>query len=332
MDDFDLSQALDNPLESDEKEVDSRCFDMTGILSARFCFFPSWRRQCDSDVKKHLQVNTMRSLGRPPPPLLCLVQEVHSEIVKLDAGLDLVVSRNPYTMKGVATLLLAANRLKGPLTREGRELRDDELCQRIVDSVIESECCQRTVLGGTRIIACSFQMRFPTIIETAENSSTGRGRIIFKRLRSWECNLTDDENKDIVCTTKDLKLESVTLKGGNGNHKVTFKLGTYFSPGVGQTVVLSIINHNLYISCTMNGNKAEMKLEKCSADQLKSITADGNMDRFLFYNKQRGMNGYMFESVMCSGWFISTSYEKENHPVEMCKVDTACRVFTFSIY
>ncbi|KAF0038832.1 hypothetical protein F2P81_009316 [Scophthalmus maximus] len=269
MDDFDLSQALDNPLESDEKEVDSRCFDMT----------------CDSDVKKHLQ------------------------IVKLDAGLDLVVSRNPYTMKGVATLLLAANRLKGPLTREGRELRDDELCQRIVDSVIET-----------------------TIIETAENSSTGRGRIIFKRLRSWECNLTDDENKDIVCTTKDLKLESVTLKGGNGNHKVTFKLGTYFSPGVGQTVVLSIINHNLYISCTMNGNKAEMKLEKCSADQLKSITADGNMDRFLFYNKQRGMNGYMFESVMCSGWFISTSYEKENHPVEMCKVDTACRVFTFSIY
>lgn len=67
----------------------------------------------------------------------------------------------------------------------------------------------------------SFLLSAATIIETAENSSTGRGRIIFKRLRSWECNLTDDENKDIVCTTKDLKLESVTLKGGNGNHKGT---------------------------------------------------------------------------------------------------------------
>nr|BAM66991.1 interleukin 1 beta like 1 [Paralichthys olivaceus] len=259
MSDFDLSQALESPLESEEKGFKSFCFDKT---------------------------------------------DVPDEVINLDTELDLRISRNPGSMKGAATLLLLANRMKNVLSQKGQS--DSERCRMLMDSVIET-----------------------TIVKTFENNSIGERRLDFRRLSSWECSLTDQNNKGIICKSKDLKLLALTLTAADYIHKVKFKMGTYGSPGIGQTVVLSIINHNLYISCTMNGDIAELKLEECSAEQLKVICSDGTNDRFLFFLRETGVNVKTFESVKCRGWFISTSYEKEEKPVEMCKVDSVSRVFSF---
>ncbi|XP_060936329.1 interleukin-1 beta [Limanda limanda] len=234
------------------------------------------------------------------------MKEVQDEIFTLEEGLSLKISKKTHSMKAVATLVLAGNRMEKFLSRKGRT--DSECCRMIMDSVIET-----------------------TIVKKVETCCTGERRLVFQRLMSRECNLTDNENKDIVCTAHDFKLTALTLNAANFNHKVTFKIGTYGSPGVGQTVVLSIINHNLYISCTMNGDKAELQLEKCSAEDLKVICKDGTKDRFLFYSKESEINAKTFESVLCHGWFISTSYEQEEKPVEMCKVDSAQRVTAFCL-
>uniref|UniRef100_A0A4W6EUV7 Interleukin-1 n=1 Tax=Lates calcarifer TaxID=8187 RepID=A0A4W6EUV7_LATCA len=221
------------------------------------------------------------------------------ETIKLEEGLELVVSHNPRTMQGVATLLLAVNRMKNSQTLNGQELSNSEICRAIMDSV------------GVKI------------------SATGERRFVFERINSLECTLTDNSQKDIICTSEDLKLQAVTLKGGNCSHKVNFKLVQYISPNDGQTVVLSIRNHNFYISCSMTGDKAELNLEKCSEEDLRS---DPDMKRFLFFNREGPeICLHTFESVKYRGWFISTAYEKENEPLEMCRVDSAYRLTKFKI-
>uniref|UniRef100_A0A4W6ESS2 Interleukin-1 n=1 Tax=Lates calcarifer TaxID=8187 RepID=A0A4W6ESS2_LATCA len=141
-----------------------------------------------------------------------------------------------------------------------------------------------------------------------------------------ECTLTDNSQKDIICTSEDLKLQAVTLKGGNC---MNFKLVQYISPNDGQTVVLSIRNHNFYISCSMTGDKAELNLEVKITHDLRS---DPDMKRFLFFNREGPeICLHTFESVKYRGWFISTAYEKENEPLEMCRVDSAYRLTKFKI-
>ncbi|GAA6223656.1 interleukin-1 beta-like [Lates japonicus] len=234
------------------------------------------------------------------------VQSVRDETIKLEEGLELVVSHNPRTMRGVATLLLAANRMKNSQTLNGQELSNSEICRAIMDSVVEE-----------------------TIVKEVKISPMGERRFVFERINSLECTLTDNSQKDIICTSEDLKLQAVTLKGGNCSRKVNFKLVQYISPNDGQTVVLSIRNHNLYISCSMTGNKAELNLEKCSEEDLR---ADPDMKRFLFFNREGPeICLHTFESVKYRGWFISTAYEKENEPLEMCQVDSAYRLTKFKI-
>lgn len=64
------------------------------------------------------------------------VQEVKNETeFRLDEGLDLVVSHN--SMKCVANLLLAVNRMKKSPTRFDKELSGDELCCMIMDSMVD---------------------------------------------------------------------------------------------------------------------------------------------------------------------------------------------------
>ncbi|XP_040012581.1 interleukin-1 beta [Xiphias gladius] len=238
---------------------------------------------------------------------------VQEQILRLDVGLHLAVSRNPKTMQGVATLLLAVDRMKKSLTSRGRELSDDELCGAIMDSLMDE-----------------------TIVKTVENFSTGERKITFQRVNSVrECTLCDTTKKDVIYASGELKLQAVTLKGGQGDRKVNFRLSRYItacvSPDDGQSVVLSITNQNLHISCSMNGDKAELNLEECTEEELRKISNDGHMDRFLFYKRTTGISLTTFESVKCRGWFISTSYEQENQPVEMCKVDTAHRLTSFVV-
>uniref|UniRef100_A0A3B4VPG1 Interleukin-1 n=2 Tax=Seriola dumerili TaxID=41447 RepID=A0A3B4VPG1_SERDU len=233
--------------------------------------------------------------------------DVKKEIIKLDTGLNLEISCNPKTMKSVATLLMAVNRMKKTPTHSSWELRGDELCRVIMDSLVDE-----------------------TVVKTVADATTGQRSIKFVRVQSEECTLSDTHKKDIICTSEDFKLQAVTLKGGYGDRKVNFKLVKYISCGAGQTFVLSIKNannHKLYLSCVMNSDNAELHLEKCSEDD---ISSSNDMDRFLFDKKLTGISLTRFESVKYPGWFISTS-ESENQPLELCQTDSAQRVTYFKV-
>lgn len=65
------------------------------------------------------------------------MQDVQEEIFKLDKGLDLVISFNRMPMRGVANLVLAANRMKKATGCLNTQLSDAELCSTIMDSLIE---------------------------------------------------------------------------------------------------------------------------------------------------------------------------------------------------
>ncbi|KAM7368535.1 hypothetical protein PAMP_012869 [Pampus punctatissimus] len=236
--------------------------------------------------------------------------DVKDGIFKLDEGLELVVSHNPQTMQCVANLVLAVNRMK-PSLKSCRELSDEQLCSMIMVS-LEDE----------------------NIVKTVHDSATGVKKSVFHRVNSVkQCTLCDTSHKDLV-HTGDLKLQAITLKGGNHERKINFKLSRYITPCSsdvkGQTIVLSISN-NLHISSSMKDGKAVLNLEECSEGDLQNISDDEDMDRFLFYRRTTGVSLTTFESVKCPGWFISTSSEDEQQPVEMCQVDTSCRITYFKL-
>ncbi|XP_035524519.1 interleukin-1 beta [Morone saxatilis] len=236
--------------------------------------------------------------------------DVQDEVFRLDEGLDLVVSHDPMTMQRVATLLLAVNRMKKPLIR-GRKLSEDELCCVIMDSLLDE-----------------------TIVNTTENFSLGAERKTFQRVNSENmCTLCDTDQKAIVHGSGEIKLQAITLKGGNCERTVNFKLSRYISTADTkyQCVLLSITNHNLHLSCFMKDGKAVLNLEECSKETLEHISDDENKDRFLFYKRVTGVSLTTFESVRCPGWFISTSNDSERQPVEMCVADAARRVTSFKI-
>ncbi|XP_026210444.1 interleukin-1 beta [Anabas testudineus] len=262
MGDFDLSQALDCPLDSDVTTIESNFFNET---------------------------------------------DVQNEIITVEEGLELVVSRNRRTLKIVANLVLAVSKMSKTKTCCNLDLSEDELCSAIMDTVTDE-----------------------TIVETVNNSCTGKPERVFRRLNSVrECTLSDSSQKAVYCTTVgDVKLQAITLTGGNSDRRVGFKLskGVFGSGDNGSlTVFLSIKNTNYHITCSMDDEKAVINLEECSEEQLAS---DKNVNRFLFYKVCTGQCLTTFESVKCPGWFISTSF-KEDQPLEMCKEKGSQRLTNF---
>lgn len=241
--------------------------------------------------------------------------DVKDQVFRLDQGLDLVVSHNPRTMKSVATLLMAVTRMKSslPFSSSRGKLSDDDLCSIIMDSLVDER-----------------------IVMVTDNCSTGRNASHFHRTSGVKhCTLSDKSHKEVVIGPGECRLQAITLRGGHAERKVVFKLSKYVGPvlsvGDGQTVVLTITNTNMHISCSMKDNKAVMNLEECSEKDLQMISDAGKMNRFLFYKRTTGVSLSTFESVQCRGWFISTSHEAENQPVEMCQVDEAGRVTSFRL-
>ncbi|KAA8579211.1 hypothetical protein FQN60_000033 [Etheostoma spectabile] len=165
--------------------------------------------------------------------------DVQDEFFQLDEGLCMLVSRNRKTLRSVANLLLAANRMTRSVSRGDSELSDEELCSAILESLVTE-----------------------TVVTATEASSTGVKKI-FERMNSGNlCTLCDCSQKDIVRASGDLKLQAVTLQGGHGDKKVNFKLSRYISrcssADGGAPVLLSITN-KLHMSCCMEDGKAELK-------------------------------------------------------------------------
>lgn len=64
-------------------------------------------------------------------------------------------------------------------------------------------------------------------------------------------------------------------------------------------------------------------------EELKSISSDSDMVRFLFYKLDTGVNVCTLVSVPYSNYYISTAVEN-NKPVEMC-LESAERFTSFTI-
>ncbi|XP_008298773.1 interleukin-1 beta-like [Stegastes partitus] len=267
MSEFDLSQALPSPIESDEKIIEHCYFDMT---------------------------------------------ELQVAVITPDEDLDLKVPHKKKTLRSAANLILILNRMTESPSCCIHQLSEDELCSIVMDSLVEE-----------------------TVVETFLTSNTGQKKVTFRRVNSVkQFTLCDSVQKDLVQQSGELKLQALTLKGGHYQCKVNFKMARYVTPCVPaadvQTVLLSI-NNDLHMSCTMIDDTPVLTLERCREDELKMISDDQNMDRFLFFKRHSAMTLYTFESVKHRGWFISTSTEDENHSVEMCKVDAASRLTSFKL-
>ncbi|KAK5852205.1 hypothetical protein PBY51_023693 [Eleginops maclovinus] len=237
--------------------------------------------------------------------------DVQDEIFRIDEGLDLVVSRNPKNLRHFANLVLASNRKRKSLKHCGRGLSEEKLCSAIMDCLVTE-----------------------TTINMIHSPST-QVKTIFQRLHSaTECTLCDHEQKNVVCGSDELKLQAITLQGGHGERKVNFQMYKYItacaSDGEGLTVCLSI-SRDLHMSCSMEGDTVTLLLERCDEGDLKRISGDADMDRFLFFKRTVGVSLNSFESVKYRTWFISTSVKEENKPLEMCQQDTHTRLTCFKV-
>ncbi|XP_029371038.1 interleukin-1 beta [Echeneis naucrates] len=235
---------------------------------------------------------------------------LEGDIINLEEGLDMVVSKNPKTLKGVTILVMTMNKIQNPPKCSSWKLSDEQLYGEILDRLVDKK-----------------------VIKTVANVSKEGKTSVFNRLGSLECTLTDNSHKDIICKSEGLELQAITLKGGARDSKVNFKMVHYASPDIskGFTCVLSVKKSNWYFSCVENGDQPKLKLEECSEARFGNFSVAEKMDRFLFIHTTTGMNISRFESVRCSGWFISTSSVAEDKPVEMCEVDAAQRITSFKV-
>lgn len=272
-----------------------------------------WWWQTHQRVLYHTFIRTMSSFDladaleglqveeKVPKPTSCSAMPVvQRDTLRLEDGLDLVVSKNLKTFQCNAVLLMAGTRMKKPLGHKGKTLRGNELCSAIFGCLVEE-----------------------TIVKTTVSWSTGTQ--IFVRANSeTECPLSDVDQKSIVLVrgqgrqSGQMKLQAVCLKGGYEDRKVNFTLSRYKTTSSrDQTVLLSINKYHL--SCSMSEDKAELILEQCSQEDLQRIGSEASMHRFLFWKKIEATELH-FESVSCPGWFISTSADCEKS-VDMCRKD-----------
>ncbi|XP_075996311.1 interleukin-1 beta isoform X2 [Genypterus blacodes] len=236
-----------------------------------------------------------KSTTAPP----CWETTVHAgtRSFRLSQDVELRLSRKPPSLQCVAHLVVALGKMKKKLSLARS---DEEVCSVILESLVEE-----------------------LVIDQAHSVSLGRQR---------RFQLCDGQQKDIVKSPEGFMLQAITLKGGHDHRKLSFVLSRYrtHSPDAVVTVALSIQNSNWYFSCSMDNDKAVFKLE-CSAEKLKAVNTDTSLKRFLFKKGEVAVSLTSFESVGCSGWFISTSPEEENQPVEMCQERaTRCTTFKFN--
>ncbi|XP_032424766.1 interleukin-1 beta isoform X2 [Xiphophorus hellerii] len=229
--------------------------------------------------------------------------------LKLSEDLNLMVTRNRTTMKRVANLVLAVNMLSKSLSLCGRDLSDVALCGAIMDCVVEE-----------------------TVFQEAWNSFSGKP--LFQRCSSvCEVTVSDERQKDLILTTREMKLQAITLKAGNCDREVNFKMCHYSPPSsINSLTVLLSVSKNLHISCSMEDGKVSLILEQYSQESLNEINQDDGLDRFLFFKMTPpGGSLVSFESVKFRGWFISTSSVDVDPSVEMCQAATSCRVTCFNV-
>ncbi|KAM7415680.1 hypothetical protein PAMA_017962 [Pampus argenteus] len=223
-------------------------------------------------------------------------------------GLDIEISHHPLTMKCVANIIIAMERLKGSISESAlsTEFRDENLLHIMLDSIIE----ERVVL---------------------ECHSTPP--VQFLRTGKYKSSVTDSQKRSLVLVQNSMELHALSLQGGSENCKVQLYMSTYAHPSPSteaRPVALGIKCTNLYLSCHKTGDNPSLHLEEVKdKSSLSSISSGSDMMRFLFYKQDTGVNVSTLMSARFPNWFISTA-EQDNKPVEMC-LETADRYRTFNI-
>uniref|UniRef100_A0AAZ3NQZ4 Interleukin-1 n=1 Tax=Oncorhynchus tshawytscha TaxID=74940 RepID=A0AAZ3NQZ4_ONCTS len=218
-------------------------------------------------------------------------------------GLDVEISHHPITLRCVANLIIAMERLNGG---KGFALgRDESLLNFLLESAVEGR--------------------------------TGYFQSAFSSKGEYECSVTDSENKCWVLNEGSMELHAMMLQGGSSYHKVHLNLSTYITPVPSETkarpVALGIKGSNLYLSCITSEGTPTLHLEEVAdKEQLKSINHESDMVRFLFYKQDTGVDISTLESAHYRNWFISTALQQDNTKmVNMCQSATPNRFTTFTV-
>ncbi|KAJ8286150.1 hypothetical protein GJAV_G00035090 [Gymnothorax javanicus] len=228
--------------------------------------------------------------------------------------MHLEVSQHPHSLRSVANLVVALQRMKHSYSPRGTEFSDDDLLNIMLEEVFEEHVTRVT-------------------------SDTARSRRnLFTHTKDTQYSVVDRDQKSLVLTESPLELQAVILQGASMDCKVNLNLSTYislnFTDSERRPVALKIAGQkkrNLYLSCSKCGSSPVLQLEEVS-DQTKMETIDpaSDMARFLFLRRDQGFGSTTVESLMHRGWFISTAVESRRR-VEMCPEETQSRLTTFTM-
>ncbi|CAK6959684.1 interleukin-1 beta-like [Scomber scombrus] len=254
-----------------------------------------------TDINRSYQIHKkMESAMR------CNVSEMWS--TKMPKGLDLEISHHPLTMKRVANLIIAMDRLKDNVSESvlSTEFRDEHLLDIMFESIVEEQ-----------------------IVFECESAAPDK----FSRTGEHECSVTDSQKRSLVLVQDSMELHAVMLQGGSDNRKVHLNMSTYVHPAPSaeaRPVALGIKDTKFYLSCCQVGDQPTLHLETVEDKKsLKSISSGSDMERFLFYKQDTGVNVSTLMSASFPNWYISTAGQ-DNKPLEMC-LQTANRYRTFNI-
>uniref|UniRef100_A0A3B4WR00 Interleukin-1 beta n=1 Tax=Seriola lalandi dorsalis TaxID=1841481 RepID=A0A3B4WR00_SERLL len=182
----------------------------------------------------------------------CNLSEMWSS--KMPKGLDLEISHHPMTMRRVANLIIAMERLKAGTSESvlSTEFRDENLLNIMMENMVEA--------GNP-----SKQMVTP-VIWAPTHSPAQVFSLIWPISSSHQCSVTDSQQRHLVRDLNSMELNAVTLQAGSENHKVHLTMSTYLPPlpsteAKARPVALCIKDTNIYLSCHMDGDMPTLNLE-----------------------------------------------------------------------